>query len=80
MDIICSDVEFVFFFLIAISKTKGKKVELKKKSKRKVEETNSSPADLGGKMQKKRKAKGGNVDISELSQITSEGKEFSCAD
>ncbi|VVB09187.1 unnamed protein product [Arabis nemorensis] len=60
---------------ISSEKTKGKKVELKKKmqkSKRKVEETSSSPAD--GKMQKKRKAKGGNVDISELSQITSEEK------
>ncbi|ESQ47163.1 hypothetical protein EUTSA_v10028147mg, partial [Eutrema salsugineum] len=59
---------------ILSEKTKGKKVELKKKkiqkSKRKSEETNSSPVD--GKLQKKRKAKAGNVEIVDHSQITPE--------
>ncbi|KFK33235.1 hypothetical protein AALP_AA6G347900 [Arabis alpina] len=55
---------------ISNEETKGKKVGLKKKSKKKVEETNSSPSD--GKVQKKRKVKGGNVDVSEVSQITLE--------
>lgn len=63
--------------------TKGKKVELKKKKKKKIqkskkeaEEVNSSPADdgkLNEKVQRKRKAKGGNVDLSEQPQTTPEG-------
>lgn len=61
--------------------TKGKKVELKKKkkiqrSKSEANEINSSAADddkLNEKVQRKRKAKGGNVDLSEQPQTTPEG-------
>lgn len=48
------------------------------KSKRKAGEINGSPVDgmLNEKMQKKRKAKGGNIDVNEHSQITPEGELF----